>query len=47
MAQTIAHVQQIAGDNAANIRVINGETGWPTGKMKLKAGELTAFANAC
>lgn len=30
MAQTIAHVQQIAGDNAANIRVINGETGWPT-----------------
>lgn len=30
MDQAIQHVKQVAGDNARNIRIINGETGWPT-----------------
>jgi exo-beta-1,3-glucanase (GH17 family) len=31
IAQAIERIQHIAGDNAKNIRIINGETGWPTG----------------
>jgi len=30
IAQAIKRIQTIAGDNAKNIRIINGETGWPT-----------------
>lgn len=30
IAQAIEHVQKVAGDNAKNIRFLNGETGWPT-----------------
>ncbi|GLI73801.1 glycoside hydrolase 3 protein [Penicillium ochrochloron] len=30
MAGAMTHIQKIAGDNADKIRVINGETGWPT-----------------
>ena len=32
MAQTISHVQQVAGANTNNIRILNGETGWPNGE---------------
>ncbi|KAL1999387.1 hypothetical protein VTN02DRAFT_4585 [Thermoascus thermophilus] len=30
MAQAIAHIQNLAGDRAKDIRILNGETGWPT-----------------
>ncbi|KAL4942333.1 hypothetical protein BDV06DRAFT_192386 [Aspergillus oleicola] len=30
MAQAMARIEQVAGDNAKNIRFGNGETGWPT-----------------
>ncbi|KAJ5682203.1 Glucan 1-3-beta-glucosidase [Penicillium macrosclerotiorum] len=30
MSGAMSHIQQVAGDNADKIRVINGETGWPT-----------------
>ncbi|RDW76507.1 putative myosin class II heavy chain (MHC) [Aspergillus mulundensis] len=30
MAQAKAHIEQVAGDNAKNIRFGNGESGWPT-----------------
>jgi glycosyl hydrolase family 17 len=33
IAQAIKRIQTIAGDNAKNIRIINGETGWPTGMI--------------
>lgn len=32
MAGAMSHIQKIAGSNADKIRVITGETGWPTGK---------------
>ena len=32
MAQTINHIQKLAGENANKIQVITGETGWPTSK---------------
>jgi glucan 1,3-beta-glucosidase len=35
MAQAKARIEQVAGDNAKNIRFGNGETGWPTGKSTL------------
>lgn len=31
MSQAIAHIQKLAGDRAKDIRILNGETGWPTG----------------
>ena len=34
MSQAMDHIQNIAGDNAKNVRFGNGETGWPTSKMK-------------
>lgn len=30
MSQAIQHIQKLAGANAANIRILTGETGWPT-----------------
>jgi glucan 1,3-beta-glucosidase len=33
MAQAKARIEQVAGDNAKNIRFGNGETGWPTGEF--------------
>ncbi|KAJ9291088.1 glycoside hydrolase superfamily [Paecilomyces variotii] len=30
MAQTINHIQKLAGENANKIQIITGETGWPT-----------------
>lgn len=32
MSQAIQHIQKLAGANAANIRILTGETGWPTGR---------------
>ena len=32
MSHAMQHIQDVAGDNADKIRVINGETGWPTGE---------------
>lgn len=31
MMQAMGHIQKVAGDNAKNIHMANGETGWPTG----------------
>ena len=33
MSGAMEHIQKVAGDNADKIRVINGETGWPTGRL--------------
>lgn len=30
MTGAIQHIQKVAGDNAKNINIVNGETGWPT-----------------
>ncbi|KAJ9255195.1 CAZyme family GH17 [Paecilomyces variotii] len=35
MAQTINHIQKLAGENANKIQIITGETGWPTSKHPL------------
>lgn len=32
MAGAMSHIQKVAGENSNKIRVINGETGWPTGE---------------
>lgn len=33
MAGALSHIQQVAGDNAYKIKVMSGETGWPTGEF--------------
>ena len=35
ISQAISHIQKVAGNDADSIRVLNGETGWPSGKTKL------------
>jgi len=51
MSGAMSHIQKIAGSNADKIRIINGETGWPTGEssfpsLRLKDYILTAFQTA-
>lgn len=36
MHGAMEHIQKVAGDNAKRIQVVNGETGWPTGKWFLE-----------
>lgn len=33
MSGAISHIQKIAGSNADKIKIVNGETGWPTGEF--------------
>lgn len=35
MSGAMTHIQQVAGDKATQIHIINGETGWPTGEFEL------------
>jgi glucan 1,3-beta-glucosidase len=35
MSGAMSHIQQIAGSNADKIKVLNGETGWPTGEFRV------------
>lgn len=36
MAGARSHIEKVAGANAHKIKVLNGETGWPTGEFWLK-----------
>lgn len=43
MSGAMKHIQKIAGKNADKIRVINGETGWPTGIFKVEPNFLNEY----
>lgn len=47
MAGAMQHIQNVAGDNADKIRVVNGETGWPTGEFSNRTGsvDMSSIAN--
>ncbi|KAJ5620462.1 1-3-beta-glucanosyltransferase B.t1.c1 [Penicillium lagena] len=46
MNGAIQHIQQVAGSNFDNIRVLNGETGWPTDGGSNYAAAQAGTANA-